>query len=149
VQNQFSLWRGYPVAESDQIYFDGKTSLVINCDGRGGSGIQVGHLYIFVENYAATYEILNEILHATVDEEGTLRLRVKVIRCQLIEEHGEPPSARFRTELANKEFDLVLNRGSDMPMTLEGKHEYKRARSDYQVADETYEYHGLFNPPSL
>ena len=29
VQNQFSLWRGYPVGEKDQIYFDGKTSLVI------------------------------------------------------------------------------------------------------------------------
>ena len=118
-------------------------------DGSGGSGIQVGHLYIFLENYAATYELLNEILQATVDKEGTLRLHVKVIRRRRIEEHGEPPSPRFRTELANKEFDLVLNPGSDKSMTLEGKHEYKRARSDFQVAAENYEYHGLFNPPSL
>jgi len=148
VQNRFTLWRGHPVDENDQIYFDGKTFLMIDSSGKEGTGIQVGRLHIFVENYTATYEILNEILKATVDEQGILRLRVKVIRRQRIEEYGEPPNARFHSQLANKEFDLVLNR-SEKPMRLEGGHEYKMARIQFQIADETYEYHGLFNPPSL
>lgn len=149
VQNCFSRWRGLPVKKNDEIYFDGKTFLVLKSDGRGGSGIQIGHLYIFVGDYAATYEIVNEVLQAYVDDDGTLKLHVKVIRRQRIDEHGEPPSGRFRAELANKEFDLELHRGREKSKTLKGSHEYKRAGRAYQEAEETFVYHGLFTPPSL
>jgi hypothetical protein len=149
VQNSFTRWRGLPVKKEDKIYFDGKTTLFLDTDGKAGSGTQVGHLYIIVADYTATYAIVNEVLRANVDDEGSLTLNIRVIRRRCIEEYGDPPSDRYRAGLPNTEFKVTLRRKSEERMTLEGEHEYKQAGEPFQIAHETYEYLGLFNPPGL
>jgi hypothetical protein len=153
VQNRFSLWRGIEIREPDAVYFDGKAFLALQPDGKEGSGVQVGRLYVFVGPYRATYDVVNEILKAAVDDKGehvgTLRMRVRVLRRQPIEELGEPSDPRLRGGLANPEFGLVLHCVPEEPKKLHGTHEYKRADRLFQSSEETYEYFGLFNASGL
>ena len=143
VQNRFSLWRGMEMGESDSVYFDGTTFLLLSPGGERGSGFQTGTLFVFAGGYEARYEMENEILMATVDREGTLRLHVGVRRRRLAAEVGEPPDPRFRGELANRDFDLVLRPVPGEPRTLAGTHEYSRANRIHQKAEESYTHLGL------
>ena len=143
VQNRFSLWRGMKMGKNDNIYFDGKTFLVLSVDGKSGSGIQTGSLYISVSNYRAKYDIVNEVQKAEVDDEGTLTLHIKVIRRQQVEEEGDPPNERFREDLANKEFTVELKPVPGEARRLKGIHEYFRASRLYQSSEENFDYLGL------
>lgn len=158
VQNSFSRWRRRTITEPDKVSFDGKTLLVIPINGEGGVGVQIGRLQVRVNNYRATYEIVNEVQRASVDKDGTLRMQVKVIRRQLIEEdppapedaHAKDPYADLRGRLENPIFPLVLKPVADTtPLQLEGSHEHEDARYKDQIASEKYVYAGLFGPPGL
>lgn len=150
VESRFSLWRGMEMKPHDKVYFDGKTFLMLQNDGERGSGIQIGKLYILVGEYRATYEIVNEILAASVDEKGTLKMRVKVVRREGPKnKSGEPPNPSFLEDLANKEFDLELKPMPGKSKTLQGGHEYRSANVEYQRAKEHWEYSGLFGSSCL
>lgn len=150
VESRFSRWRGRELELHDKVYFDGKTFLVLQNDGEKGSGIQIGNLYILVGKYRARYEIVNEILAASVDEKGILRMRVKVVRREgPKDEKGDPPDPSFREDLANKEFDLELEPMADKSKALTGSHEYRSATVVYQRAEEHWEYRGLFGSSCL
>jgi hypothetical protein len=92
VVSRFSLWRGTPIEPEDTVSFEGKAFLVLQDNGEAGSGIQIGKLSIRIGEYAATYDILNEIINASVDVNGTLRMLVKVVRR---EGPKEPPKVRL------------------------------------------------------
>lgn len=145
VESRFSRWRGRKMEKNDKVYFDGKTFLVLQNDGERGSGIQVGKLYIIVGAYRATWEIVNEVLAASVDEKGILKMRVKVVRREgPKDERGDPPDPSFREDLANKEFDLELKPLPGKPKRLRGTHVYRSATVVHQRAVENFEYFGLF-----
>ena len=150
VESRFSLWRDMAMETHDKVYFHGKTFLVLQNDGERGSGIQIGKLCILVGDYRATYEIVNEILTASVDEEGTLRMRVKVARREgPKDKKGDPPDPSFLEDLANKEFDLELKPRPGKSKSLQGSHEYRSATKIYQRADEHWEYSCLFGSSCL
>jgi hypothetical protein len=157
VQNRFSRWRRRNITEPDKVSFDGKALLVINIDGKGGMGIQIGRLEVCVGNYHAIYEIVNEVQNTSVDKDGTLRLQVKVIRRQLIMEEppvpkdtdAKDPYADLRGPLTNPYFPLVLQPVTDTPLRLEGSHHHEDALSQDQIAAEKYVYQGLFIAPGL
>lgn len=157
VQNSFSRWRRRNITEPDKVSFDGKTLLVIPLNGEGGVGVQIGRLQVRVDNYRATYEIVNEVQRASVDKDETLRMQVKVIRRQLIEEdppapkdaHAKDPYADLRGRLENASFPLVLKPVADTPLRLEGYHHHEDALYKDQIASEKYVYAGLFGPPGL
>jgi len=159
VKNKFTRWRDRPIAEPDNVSFDGKALLVIPINGEGGSGVQIGRLRVRIDNYSADYEIVNEVRKAWVDKDGTLRMQVKVIRRQLIYEdpptpkdaRAKDPYADLRGSLKRPDFPLVLKHVADtMPLRLEGSHNHNSFsdRKD-QLAEEEYEYDNLFGPPEL
>lgn len=145
VESRFSLWRGVKIEKGNKVYFDGKTFLVLQNDGEKGSGIQVGKLWIDTEGYSAMYEILNEVLSASVDEDGTLKLHIKVVRREGPKNtSGKAPDESFEEDLRNKEFDLVLKPVPGKSKRLRGTHAYKSASKVYQRAVENWEYSNLF-----
>jgi hypothetical protein len=150
VESHFSRWRGTEIKKPDKVYFDGKTFLALQNDGERGSGVQIGKLYILVGKYRAMYEIVNEVLAASVDDKGTLKMRVKVVRREGPKnERGEPPDPSFKEDLADTEFDLELKLDPDKPKKLKGTHEYRSAAITYQRAIEHWEYSGLFGSSCL
>ena len=149
VESRFSLWRGGEVKPPDKVYFDGKTFLVLQDDGERGSGVQIGKLYILIGGYRATYEIVNEILAASVDAKGILRMRVKVVRREGPKDKIGEPDQRFLVGLANKEFDLELKPRPGKSKMLQGRHEYRSATVVYQRAREHWWYSGLFDSSCL
>lgn len=149
VESRFSLWRGAEVIAPDKVYFDGKTYLVLQDDGEKGSGVQIGKLYILIGEYRATYEMVNEILAASVDAKGTLRLRMKVVRREGPKDVQGEPNPRWLEGLANKEFDLELRPSPGKSKMLRGRHEYRSATVVYQKATEHWEYSSLFGSSCL
>ena len=149
VESRFSRWRGEEVKAPDKVYFDGKTFLVLQDDGEKGSGVQIGKLYILIGGYRATYEIVNEILAASVDAKGTLRMRVKVVRREGPKGEIGKPNPRLQEGLANKEFDLELKPRPGKSKMLRGRHEYRSATVVYQKASEHWGYSGLFGSSCL
>lgn len=157
-QNSFSRWRRRNIIEPDKVSFDGKSLLVIPISGEGGVGVQIGRLQVRIDNYHATYEIVNEVQRASVDKDGTLRMQVKVIRRQLIAEapsapkdaHAKDPYADLRGRLENPSFMVVLKPVADTtPLQLEGSHQHEDTLYKDQIASEKYVYVGLFGPPVL
>lgn len=128
---------------TDDVYFDGSALLMLAEDGERGSGVVKGTVYVFVGTYQATYEIVNEVLSATVTRDGILNLHVRVLQRHLAVEHGAPPDPRFRGELANREFDEHLEPVPGAPRRLRGRHYYERANQAHQVAEANYHYFGL------
>jgi hypothetical protein len=157
VQTSFSRWRSRNITEPDRVSFVGKTLLVIPTNGEGGSGVQIGTLHIHVDNYHATYEIVNEVQRASVDKDETLRMHIKVVQRQLIEEvppplkdaHITDPYADLRGELENRMFDSVLKSVADVPNQLEGGHIHEEGLYKNQIASEKWVYGGLFAPPGF
>jgi hypothetical protein len=140
IENNFSLWRSYTLAEGDVVYFHGRAFLVIGVDGRCGSGTQIGKLYVRIGGYEAIYQIANRINKATVTQEGFLHLEVEVLVRNRIHETGEPAEARFREELfGSQEFDLTLYPVHGEGNVLRGKHLYRVGNEPFQVATESYE----------
>ena len=151
VQNHFTRWRGRDIDKDkgDEVYFDGKTLLVLQDDGTRGTGVQVGKLYASVGQYRVTREVVNEILWAKIDKSGTLTLRVKLIRSRAVpgtEQGADPPLQR---DLTNREFELELNPSAGEVKMLRGPHGYKKAAEVFQSAEENFEYFGLFDAPGL
>jgi hypothetical protein len=143
VQNRFSRWRDIELGENDKVYFDGTAVLLIQVDGEKGSGTQTGNLYVSVDDYRAKYKIANEVLEAAVNEEGTLKMRVKVLSRVLTKEEGKPRDPRLREELSGSEFDLELKRAPGESRRLQGTHEYREARRVNQESEEEYHYLGF------
>lgn len=159
VQNSFSRWRDRKIVEPDKVSFDGKTLLVIPFNGEGGVGVQIGRLQVSIDNYHAIYEIVNEVQSASVDNYGTLRMQVEVIRRQLVEENPPAPDlkdtnatdpyADLRGDLKNRNFPLVLKPVAERPLQLGGSHYHEENLSKDQIASEKYVHTGLFGPPGL
>lgn len=144
VENRFSRWRDCELGVNDEVYFHGTTFLLLPVDGEKGSGTQTGQLYISIDNYKASYEIVNQVHRATVTGDGTLNMHVEVLSRTRIKEEGEPPDARFREELfGSNEFDLELKRVPGESKRLHGTHEYRVANRVYQEAEEDYQYFGF------
>jgi hypothetical protein len=144
IQNRFSRWRDIELGENDTVYFEGTAFLLIPVDGEKGYGTQTGKVYISVPHYRAEYEIANQVLEAAVNEEGTLKMRVKVLRRVLTEEEGEPLDERFRGGLlGSRTFDVVLKRAPGKSKRLQGTHEYRRGLHIHSKSEEDYQYFGL------
>jgi hypothetical protein len=148
-QNRFELWAGESIAVGDGVYLNGKAFLFLDPSGRNGSGVQVGTVHISLGSYRAAYEVVNEIIRAEVDDDGALAMRLKVIRRHLIAEEGDAPTRQARRDLQNREFDLRVDRIDDIPMRLEGVHEYFRAGTLYQRASEMYSYLSIVGATGL
>lgn len=150
VESRFLLWRGVELKPGDKISWEGKAFVMIQADGERGSGIQVGCLYIAIGEYMARYDIVNEILTASVDKNGSLKLRLRVVRRDgPKEESGTLSDPRLRDPLARKEFEIELKPVSDAADRLMGVHEFRSATTIYQRAEERWEYSGLLAPGSL
>lgn len=151
VESRFSLWRGTEIQPDDKVYFEGKAFLVLQADGERGSGIQVGKLSIRIGEYAAAYDILNEILSASVDQKGTLRMLVKVIRREGPKEmpRGKLDETKYPESLPRKEFLVEVAPDPDRPETMRGTHWYRTAAKVYQEAEERWEYAHLFGSSCL
>ena len=150
VESRFSRWRGVELKPHDKVYFDGQTFLVLQPDGERGSGVQIGKLHILVGGYRAMYQVVNQILAASVDDEGTLTARLKVVRREGPKDtRGEPPDPSFLEELANREFDLKVKPVPGKSKTLRGSHEYRSATVEYQRAEERWEHSGLLGSTCL
>jgi hypothetical protein len=151
IASTFSLWRGTPIEPDDRVYFEGKAFLVLEEGGERGSGIQVGKLSIRIGEYAATYDILNEIITASVDVNGTLRMLVKIVRR---EGPKEPPAirldeAKYPSNLPTKEFHVEVRPDPVIAETLTGAHWYRTATKVYQQAEEHWDYAHLFGSSCL
>jgi len=150
VEARFSLWRGVELKPGDKVFWEGKAFLVLQSDGERGSGIQVGTLYIAVGEYRASFDIVNEIVAASVDKDGNLKLRVRVVRREgPKDETGILSDRQLQEPLARKEFDIDLTPTSDQSNKLTGHHEYRSATTTYQEAMERWEYCGLLATGAL
>jgi predicted nucleotide-binding protein with TIR-like domain len=144
VQNRFSRWRDIELGENDTVYFDGTAFLLISVDGEKGSGTHTGNLYVSVDDYRAEYKIANQILEAAVNEEGTLKMRVKVLSRVLTKEEGEPRDHRLRGPLPGSgEFDLELKRVPGESKRLHGTSEFRGALRINQKSEGDYQYLGF------
>jgi len=139
VDNKFSWWRGVEIQERDAVYFNGECYLVLPWDGTDGSGVQVGELCVYVGQYQARYQIVNKVFDAKLKPDGTLSMKVTVLRRQMTDEKGTLPDSRLREELDKKVFDIELNPVSNETKKFTGKHHYRHLRLR-QTADEEYVY---------
>jgi len=150
VESNFSLWRGKSIQSDDKVYFEGKAFLVLQNDGERGSGIQVGKLYVRIGEYMATHEILNEIIAASVDATGTLKMLVKVVRREGPKDvRGKLDETEYPAALPNKEFSVEVHPEPGKPEGLTGTHSYKTATKIYQQAVEHWEYVHLIGSSCL
>jgi hypothetical protein len=150
VESRFSRWRGVEIKGGDKVFWEGKAFLVLQDNGERGSGVQVGTLYIAVGEYRASYEVVNEILAASVDRSGNLKLRVRVVRREgPKDESGVLSDPQLRQPLARKDFEIELTAPIGERKKLVGTHEYRSATTSYQRAEERWEYSGLVGPGSL
>ena len=144
VENRFSRWRDYELGVNDTVYWHGKTFLLLSSDGKKGSGIQVGKLYVSIGKYKATYDNVNRINRADVTEDRTLQMDLQVLSRICVEEEGEPSEARFREGLfGSGEYHLELKPVPGISKRLQGKHIYMAGNKVYQQAEETHEYLGF------
>ena len=144
VENRFSRWKDYELTANDLVYFHGITFLLFSIDGTKGFGTQTGKLYVAIDNYKAIYEIANEVYRATVAEDGTLRMNVKVLSRTRIEEEGEAPKEIFREGLfGSREFSIDLKPVPGETRRLKGRHTYLVGGRVYQEAKEDYKYFGF------
>ncbi len=144
VETRFAMWRGVELRKADKVSWEGKCLLVLQDGGERGSGIQVGCLYIAIGEYRATYDVVNEIVAASVTREGNLHLRVRVVRRDgPRDESGVLSDSRLREPLVRKEFEIHLKPAPNQGNKLMGRHEYRSATTIYQRASEHWEYSGL------
>jgi hypothetical protein len=150
VETRFSMWRGVELKPPDKVSWEGKSFLVLQDGGERGSGIQVGCLYIVMGEYRASYDIVNEVVAASVSKEGNLHLRVRVVRRDgPKDESGVLSDPRLREPLVRKEFEIHLEPTPNGGNKLVGVHEYRSATTIYQRAEEHWEYSGLLSAGSL
>lgn len=155
VNNQFTRWRDQDVQTGDLIYFSGKTFLVFQTNGKSGSGVQIGKLHVSIGKYHVIREVVNEIIKAEIDDDGTVRLRLRIIRSRIIpgtEKGIEDADPRLREDLGNIEFPLELKSESekDDVAMLRGPHEFERGADEkVQLAREKFVHFGLFEAPGL
>lgn len=153
VRNRFTRWRDHDVAPGDDVFFIGKTFLTLDAGGTTGSGVQVGTLSVSMGGYQVEREVVNEIVHASVDGDGTLRLRLKMVRSRIVpgSEHGvEHADARMRGDLGHVVFPLELRPATDEVRTLRGPHDFERAADAHlQLAQEKFVHTGLTGAADL
>lgn len=145
VENSFSRWRGEEITGSDTVYWHGKSFLFLTPDGKRGSGVQVGKLFVTIGSYSATFKNANLIERANLSEDGLLHLFPTVLYWECETSNGElPPDSKFAHRLSGSgEYDIDLGLISDGPMVLQGPHRYKMANKIYQLAEERHEYLGF------
>lgn len=153
VRNRFTRWRDHDVVPGDDVFFIGKTFLTLDAGGTTGSGVQVGTLYVSMGGYQVEREVVNEIVHASVHGDGTLRLRLKMVRSRVVpgSEHGvEHADARMRGDLGHVVFPLELRPATDEARTLRGPHDFERAADAHlQLAQEKFVHTGLTGAADL
>ncbi|HEX5884177.1 MAG TPA: TIR domain-containing protein [Pyrinomonadaceae bacterium] len=153
VRNRFTRWRKLDLRNGDSVYFNGKTFLMFQSDGTRGTGVQIGKLHIAIGQYRVTREVVNEVLKAEIKDDGTVQLRLRLIRSRIVpgsEAGAENADSKLREDLGNIEFPLVLRPDGDEVATLRGPHEFEReADEKLQLADEKFQHFGLFEPPGL
>jgi hypothetical protein len=139
IQNHFEIWQDIPIKKPDRVWFDGVATLSIPPDGQHGSGMMYGQTHIFLADYRADLEVVNEVLDASVNRAGQLALRIEVVRRRFTRKHGTPPQKGFRNELPNKEFTVTLTPAPGELHILRGPHMYHQANRPYSMAAERYE----------
>jgi len=155
VKNAFTRWRGHPVIKEkgDSVYFDGKTFLVFQSDGKRGTGVQVGKTHVSIGEYRVKREVVNEVLKAEIKDDGTVELRLRIIRSRIVpgsERGADHVDPKLREDLVSSEFPLILEPKRDEVRTLRGPHEFERgADENFQLADEKFKHFGLFESPGL
>jgi len=153
VYNKFTRWRDQDVHSGDLIYFKGKTFLLFESNGKSGSGVQIGKLHVSIGKYSVTREVVNEIIKAEIDDDGTVRLRLRIIRSRIIpgtEQGIDDAHPRLREDLGNIEFPLELKSEKDDARMLRGPHEFERGADEkIQLAVEKFVHFGLFEAPGL
>jgi Predicted nucleotide-binding protein containing TIR-like domain len=140
VRNRFTLWHDYVPKSGEKIYFDGRAIILLPINGKGGTGSILGYLHVSLKNYRASYEILDEILGATIDADGVLTMKVRVIRRHCHESEGSAPDSRFTEDLPNRDFELSLEPVPGHAGLLQGKHTYEQGIEPYSRAEERYEH---------
>ncbi len=151
VVTSFSRWRGRPLEPPNSVTFRGRALLLIRSNGQNGVGVQFGELEVFIDTYYATFDIVNEVLSAFVDQAGILTLKVRSNVRKLKDEEPKPKEdliglyAGLRGDLKNPEWDVILHPHADMPLVLKGGHVHDKTPGQRdQLAEETYDHLGLF-----
>jgi hypothetical protein len=143
VRADFTRWRGLVIQEPDKVFFNGSTFLVLGHDGRHGSGIQTGDLFIRYKGYTADWKIVNEVLDrgTHVDEQGGLHASFKnILRAGPYNEPVPPPHPIFHEDLSGKEF--YVNLKVREAKTLADGHQYDPGITVLQEATEVWNYLG-------
>jgi hypothetical protein len=138
IETRFERYRGMDVASPDEVFWYGATSLFIPPGGSNGHGVMHGTLHVTWGGYNSQHDVLNEVRDATVDRNGALTLRVRILRRHLVQERGSPPDERLRGDLPAKEWDIHLEPVSGEPRELRGVHQYTRGIDPFQSAVERY-----------
>jgi Predicted nucleotide-binding protein containing TIR-like domain len=140
IETRFEVWRGMQVTPPNEVFWYGFTFLFIPPTGRGGKGTMYGSAHIDWAGYRSRYDVVNEVREATVDDHGSLTLRVLIVRRHLVFEEGTVPDNRLHAYLPDKEFYVHLAPVRGEPRELRGLHNYTRGMESYQAAVERYHH---------
>lgn len=145
VQNNFSRWRGTEITGENSVSWDGKSYIFLTPDGKRGSGLQFGKLFVTIGSYSATFKNANLIERAQISEDGLLHLFPTVLYWECETSNGElPPNSKIAQRLTGSgEYNIDLKLVSNAPMVLQGPHKYTMANNIYQLAEERHEYMGF------
>jgi len=146
VKSVFKRWRGRDIKAGESVVFNGETTLFLQEDGKGGSGIQTGVLSVKLGGgYRETRKIFNEIVNASLDENRVLTITVRVRRRDLMRSpEGIPPHDLGEDWLKDLEaapsFEIELEPVSGKSNYLLGKHAFDPEKVPHQLAEEDWNY---------
>ncbi len=143
VKSLFTHWRGREIGADESVVFNGETSLLLQMDGKRGSGMQRGTLQVDLKDYHLKLRVCNEILEASISEKGTLNVKLKVYHRGFIQPvEGAPPDDLGKDWLEDVDnappFDLELEPCPGKPKCLHGWHRFQPGKNPHQKADEEW-----------
>jgi hypothetical protein len=144
VKAVFKRWRDRDVGPDESVIFNGETSLFLQTDGESGWGMQKGILQVDLRGYHVKLRVCNEVLRASINEEGKVDIKLKVFHRGIIQqEEGTPPDDLGKDWLKDVDnapsFDIELE-PSVKPKIFLGHHKFKPGEVTHQIAEEEWTY---------
>jgi hypothetical protein len=109
-QAVFSKWRGLQLKDQDFVIFNADVVLLLPTDGKSGRGSMNGTLEIQVDGCYAQFLRSDNIINATVQPDGSLRIQSIIQSRQLMKIDGKHPQKDgFESHLrGSREVDIEL-----------------------------------------
>jgi hypothetical protein len=145
---EFRKWHDYPLQSGDRVTVSGTMFLQLNADGRSGSGTMFGITEVKLNHgsYHAWYRFDNDIEEASINDQGQLKLDVRIVERARIGREGHLPEELKELEYplpGGGRFPVTLEPDLQKPGVLKGTHSYALGiRETYSEANEQYSYAG-------